>query len=140
MLVERGSLASLPVSDDAINETPCAVEARGALFFARKHGAAVHRMITAPLEVPMMKATAVRVSSFAVPVGRFDVEWCRQRPAARDARYLFTDGDDVLLIAAKYGGTPAPWLVLLQPARPSGIANCASAARRAIRGVPNRSR
>jgi hypothetical protein len=122
VLVERGSSASLPVSGDAINETPCAVEARGALFFARKHGAAVHRMITAPLEVPMMNATAVRVSSFAVPVGRFGVEWCTQRPAARDARYLFTEGDDVILIAAKYGGAPAPWLVLATTGSP--IRNC----------------
>lgn len=77
-------------------------------FTATKPWAAVHRMIAAPLEVPIMKATGVRLSSFAVPVAVLTSTGARSGQRRETPVTYFTDGDDVILIASNYGGARHP--------------------------------
>jgi len=73
-------------------------------------GAAIHRMIAAPLDGPIMRATRGRVNLAAgtLPVAVLTSTGARSgRPRATPLAY-FTDGDDVILVASNYGGARHP--------------------------------
>ncbi|MBV9091196.1 MAG: nitroreductase family deazaflavin-dependent oxidoreductase [Mycobacteriaceae bacterium] len=114
--VERGGVASATVSGVAINGIPRvdprahrAAWKRGVhRLAATKPGSVIHRMIAAPLEVPIMKATGVRITSFVLPVAVLTSTGARSGRRRETPVIYFTDGDDVILIASNYGGTRHP--------------------------------
>jgi deazaflavin-dependent oxidoreductase (nitroreductase family) len=77
---------------------------------ATRLGAAVHRMIAAPLDAPMMKATGGRVSLAmgVLPVVVLTSTGARSRQRRETPVSYFTDGDDVILMASNYGGARHP--------------------------------
>ncbi len=77
---------------------------------ATKPGAALHRLIAAPLDGPIMKATGGRVSlaAGAVPVVVLTSTGARSGERRETPLVYFTDGDDVILIASNYGGARHP--------------------------------
>jgi deazaflavin-dependent oxidoreductase (nitroreductase family) len=116
--VERGIYDWLTVSGDAINGIPRVdPRARPAAWkrgmqrlVATKPGAAVHRMIAAPLDAPIMKATGGRVSLAvgALPVVVLTSTGARSGQRRETPVSYFTDGDDVILMASNYGGARHP--------------------------------
>src|SRR5260370_9073924 len=77
---------------------------------ATRPGAAVHRMIAARLDTPIMKATGGRVSLAAgvLPVAVLTSTGARSGQRRETPVSYFTDGDDVILIASNYGGAQHP--------------------------------
>ena len=118
MRVERGGVASPTVSGDTINGIPRVdPRARPAAWkrgmqrlVATKPGAAVHRMIAAPLDAPIMKATGGRVSLAVgvLPVVVLTSTGARSGQRRETPVSYFTDGDDVILMASNYGGARHP--------------------------------
>jgi len=116
--VERGSVASLAVTGDTINGIPRVdPRARPAAWkrgmqrlVATKPGAAVHRMIAARLDAPIMKATGGRVSLAmgVLPVVVLTSTGARSGQRRETPVSYFTDGDDVILMASNYGGARHP--------------------------------
>jgi deazaflavin-dependent oxidoreductase (nitroreductase family) len=77
---------------------------------ATRPGAAIHRMIAAPLDAPIMKATGGRVSLAVgvLPVVVLTSTGARSGQRRETPVSYFTDGDDVILIASNYGGARHP--------------------------------
>jgi deazaflavin-dependent oxidoreductase (nitroreductase family) len=77
---------------------------------ATRPGAAVHRMIAAPLDAPIMKATGGRVSLAAgvLPVVVLTSTGARSGRRRETPVSYFTDGDDVILMASNYGAARHP--------------------------------
>lgn len=77
---------------------------------ATRPGAALHRMIAARLDAPIMKATRGRVSLAmgAVPVVVLTSTGARSGRRRETLVLYFTDGDDVILMASNYGGARHP--------------------------------
>jgi deazaflavin-dependent oxidoreductase (nitroreductase family) len=73
-------------------------------------GAALHRMIAAPLDAPIMKATGGRVSLAigVVPVVVLTSTGARSAQQRETPLIYFTDGDDVILTASNYGRARHP--------------------------------
>ena len=77
---------------------------------ATRLGAAVHRMIAAPLDASIMKASGGRVSFAAgvLPVVVLTSIGARSGQRRETPLAYFTDGDGVILTAANYGGARHP--------------------------------
>ena len=77
---------------------------------ATKPGATIHRLIAAPLDAPIMKATGGRVSLAvgALPVVVLTSTGARSGQRRETPLTYFTDGDDVILTASNYGGARHP--------------------------------
>jgi deazaflavin-dependent oxidoreductase (nitroreductase family) len=107
-------LRSVSVSSDAINGVP-RVDPRNPARAAWKRailrtvatrpGAAIHRIIAAPLDAPIMRATGGRVSLAvgAMPLVVLKSTGARSGQPRETPLGYFTDGDDVILIASSYG-------------------------------------
>ena len=77
---------------------------------ATRPGAVVHRMIAAPLDVPIMKATRGHVSLAmgVLPVVILTSTGARSGQRREYPVSYFTDGDDGILMASNYGGARHP--------------------------------
>lgn len=77
---------------------------------ATKPGAAIHRMLAAPVDAAVMRATRGRVNlGFgAAPIVVLTSTGARSGQPREAPLGYFTDGDDVILIASNYGGTRHP--------------------------------
>ena len=77
---------------------------------ATKPGAAVHRMMAARLDAPIMRATGGRVSLAmgVLPVVVLASTGARSGQRRETPVSYFTDGDDVILMASNYGGARHP--------------------------------
>jgi deazaflavin-dependent oxidoreductase (nitroreductase family) len=77
---------------------------------ATRPGSVVHRVIAAPLDAPIMRATAGRVNLAvgAVPVVVLTSTGARSGQRRETPLIYFTDGDDVILTASNYGGARHP--------------------------------
>ena len=116
--VARGGVELATVSGETVNGIPRvdprARRRRGSaqcnVVVATKPGAAVHRVIAAPLDAPIMKATGGRVSLAvgAVPVVVLASTGARSGQQRETPLLYFTDGDDVILTASNYGGARHP--------------------------------
>ena len=106
------------MNDDTINGIP-RVDPRARLaawkrgmqrLVATRPGAVVHRMIAAPLDVRIMKATRGRVSLAmgVLPVVILTSTGARSGQRRETPVSYFTDGDDVILMASNYGGARQP--------------------------------
>lgn len=77
---------------------------------ATRPGSAFHRMIAAPLDAPIMKATRGRVSLAVgvLPVVVLTSTGARSGQRRETALSYFTDSDDVILMASNYGNPRHP--------------------------------
>lgn len=77
---------------------------------ATRPGATIHRMIAAPLDAPIMRATGGRVSLAvgAMPLVVLTSSGARSGQRRETPLGYFTDGDDVILIASSYGRARHP--------------------------------
>ncbi|BBX18417.1 nitroreductase [Mycolicibacterium duvalii] len=77
---------------------------------ATKPGTALHRMVAARLDKPLMKVTGGRVTlgAGAVPVAILTSIGARTGKCRETPVTYFTDGDDVILMASNYGGDHHP--------------------------------
>lgn len=77
---------------------------------ATRSGAAIHRMVVAPIDAPIMRATGGRVNLAAgvLPVAVLTSTGARSGRQRETPLVYFTDGDEVILIASNYGGTRHP--------------------------------
>jgi deazaflavin-dependent oxidoreductase (nitroreductase family) len=106
------------MAGDTINGIPCVdPRARPAAWkrqmqrlVATRPGAVVHRMIAAPLDAPIMKATGGRVSLAmgVLPVVILTSTGARSGQRRETPVSYFTDGGDVILMASNYGGARHP--------------------------------
>ena len=87
---------------------------------ATRAGARIHRVIAAPLDAPLMRASGGRVSlaAGAVPIVVLRSTGARSGQERETPLAYFTDGDDVILTASNYGDARYPgWYhnLLAQP-------------------------
>jgi deazaflavin-dependent oxidoreductase (nitroreductase family) len=81
-----------------------------ARLVATKPGAAVHHKFVAPIDAPIMRVTGGRLNSTVgvVPVVVLTSTGARSGQRRATPLSYFTDGDDVILTAANYGGARHP--------------------------------
>jgi deazaflavin-dependent oxidoreductase (nitroreductase family) len=77
---------------------------------ATRPGAAVHRMIAAPIDAPIMRASGGRVNLAVgvLPVVVLTSTGAHSGQQRATPLVYFTDGDDVILTASNYGGARHP--------------------------------
>lgn len=77
---------------------------------ATKAGSAIHRMVAAPLDAPLMRLTRGHVNSGggAIPLVLLRATGAKSGVSRDVPLGYFTDGDDVILVASNYGQVKHP--------------------------------